>query len=67
MNLWLNRNSNLFFIVGSLSTKVLSLNNSTKELSLITNSGTTKITIKKLFNGKKKLFYGWQKVVVQTL
>ena len=66
MNLWLNRNFNIFFTINSLSTKVLSLNKSSKEISLIANTGTKKITIPNLFNGKK-LFYGWQKIVVQTL
>lgn len=53
MKLWMNRNCNLFFRVGTLSTKVLSFHKSTKEFSLITNTGTTKITIPNIFNGKK--------------
>ena len=57
MNLWLNRNFNIHFTINSLSTKTLGFDKTTKKLSLITNTGTTKITIPNLFNGKK-LFYG---------
>ena len=53
MLLWLNRNFNIFSTINSVSTKVLSFNKTTKELSLITNAGTTKFTIPNLFNGKK--------------
>ena len=54
MNLWLNRNFNICFTIDSVSTRVLSFDKSTKELSLITNAGTTKITIPtSLFNSKK--------------
>ena len=54
MNLWLNRNFDISFTINSVSTKILSFNKSTKELSLITNAGTEKITIPTtLFNGKK--------------
>ena len=53
MQLWLKRNFNIFFTINSVSTKVLSFNKSTNELSLITNTITTKFTIPSLFNGKK--------------
>ena len=45
--------NSVFSTINSVSTKVLSFNKTTKELSLITNTGTTKITIPDLFNGKK--------------
>ena len=56
LSLWLNRNFNRFFIVGSLSTKILSFDKTKKELSLIPNTGTTKIAIQSFFNGKKIVF-----------
>ena len=58
MNLWLNRNFDISFTINSVSTKVLSFNKSTKELSLITNPGTEKITIPtSLFNGEKVVLW----------
>ena len=57
MSLWMNRNFNLYFIRGSVLLRLLCFNNSSKELSLITSSQTTKFTVPSLFNGKK-LFYG---------
>ena len=53
MKLCLNRNFKILFTINSVSTKVLSFNKSTKELSLIRNAGTTKFSIPDLFNGKK--------------
>ena len=53
MALWLNRNFHTHFTKNSLSTKILGFNKISKELSLITNTGTTKITIPNIFNGKK--------------
>lgn len=50
MKLWMNRNFYFYFLVSS---KVLSFNKVTKELSLITTAGTEKFTIPSLFNGKK--------------
>ena len=58
MNLWMNRNFNLYFVRGSILLKFLNFNKVTKELSLITSSGTTKFTVPSVFNGKKRLFYG---------
>ena len=57
MNLWMNRNFNLYFVRGSILLKFLNSNKVTRELSLITSLGTTKFTVPSVFNGKK-LFYG---------
>lgn len=49
---------NIFFTINSTSTKVLSFKKSpAKELSLITSTGTTKIAIPNLFNGKKNVLW----------
>lgn len=66
MQLWINRNFNLYFVTASVPLNLISFNKVTKELSLITSSKITKFTIPSLFNGEK-LFYGRQKIVVQML
>ena len=53
MSIWMNRNFNLYFIRGSVLLRLLSFIKSSKELSLITSSQTTKFTVPSLFNGKK--------------
>ena len=53
MQLWINRNFNLYFVTASVPLNLISFNKVTKELSLITSSKITKFTIPSLFNGRK--------------
>ena len=59
MNLWLNRNLNIFFAINSVSTKILSFGKSTKKLSLITNLRVKVVEVLRKHKSVKHPVFRW--------